>query len=113
MFSSQAILANNSTLYISGVLGLDSEAQLVCGGIEAQARQALENLKHVLEAGGGSLETVVKTTILLLDMNDFRCVNQVYGECWYYGDIKIFNFKLQYCKNEYSFLMSLYFQFLF
>lgn len=83
MFSSQAILANNSTLYISGVLGLDNEAQVVCGGVEAQTRQALDNLEHVLEAGGASLESVVKTTILLVDMNDFRCVNQVYAECWY------------------------------
>ncbi|XP_026316891.1 2-iminobutanoate/2-iminopropanoate deaminase-like [Hyposmocoma kahamanoa] len=77
---SQAILANNSTLYISGVLGLDKEAQVVCGGVEAQTRQALENLERVLEAGGASLESVVKTTILLVDMNDFRCVNQVYAE---------------------------------
>lgn len=83
LFSSQAILANNSTLYISGVLGLDSEGQVVCGGIEAQTRRALDNLKLVLEAGGASLDSVVKTTILLFDMNDFRCVNQVYGECRY------------------------------
>lgn len=76
-------MANNNTLYISGVLGLDPEAQIVCGGAVAQARQALENLKHVLAAGGASLDTVVKTTILLIDMNDFRCVNQVYAECSY------------------------------
>lgn len=76
-------MANNNTLYISGVLGLDREAQLVCGGVEAEARQALENLKHVLAAGGASLDSVVKTTILLNDMNDFRSVNQVYAECEY------------------------------
>lgn len=76
-------MANNNTLYISGVIGLDREARVVCGGVEAQARQALENLKHVLTAGGASLDSVVKTTILLSDMNDFRCVNQVYAECLY------------------------------
>lgn len=60
---------------------MDPEAQLVCGGAEAQARQALANLKHVLEAGGASLESVIKTTILLNDISDFQAVNQVYAEC--------------------------------
>ncbi|XP_063363432.1 2-iminobutanoate/2-iminopropanoate deaminase [Cydia amplana] len=77
---SQAILVDNKTLYVSGTLGLDAQAQLVCGGAEAQTRQALTNIKHVLEAGGASLESVVKTTILLLDMADFQAVNQVYSE---------------------------------
>ncbi|KAI8426283.1 hypothetical protein MSG28_005166 [Choristoneura fumiferana] len=76
---SQAILAGQ-TLYVSGMLGMDPEAQLVCGGAEAQARQALANLKHVLEAGGASLESVIKTTILLNDISDFQAVNQVYAE---------------------------------
>ncbi|XP_034831160.1 2-iminobutanoate/2-iminopropanoate deaminase-like [Maniola hyperantus] len=76
---SQAILANN-TLYVSGVIGLDPQAQLVCGGVEAQTRQALDNLKHVLVAGGSSLEAVVKTTILLVNMDDFQVVNQVYAQ---------------------------------
>lgn len=81
-YFSQAILADK-TLYVSGVLGMDPEAQLVCGGAEAQTKQALENLRHVLEAGGASLESVVKTTILLANMNDFQVVNQVYAECRY------------------------------
>uniref|UniRef100_A0A2H1X0W4 SFRICE_010766 n=1 Tax=Spodoptera frugiperda TaxID=7108 RepID=A0A2H1X0W4_SPOFR len=77
--NSQAILADK-TLYVSGVLGLDMAAQLVSGGAEAQARQALENLRHVLEAGGASLESVVKTNIYLGRMEDFQAINQVYGE---------------------------------
>ncbi|OWR51745.1 2-iminobutanoate/2-iminopropanoate deaminase-like [Danaus plexippus] len=76
---SQAILAGN-TLYVSGLLGMDSQARLVCGGAEAQTRQALENLKQVLEAGGSSLLAVVKTTVLLANMDDFQVVNQVYAE---------------------------------
>ncbi|XP_050351664.1 2-iminobutanoate/2-iminopropanoate deaminase [Nymphalis io] len=75
---SQAILADK-TLYVSGVLGLDHQAQLVCGGAESQTRQALDNLKHVLEAGGSSLAGVVKTTILLSNMDDFQVVNQIYA----------------------------------
>lgn len=73
----------DKTLYVSGVLGMDPEAQLVCGGAEAQTRQALDNLRHVLEAGGASLDSVVKTTILLASMDDFQAVNQVYAECKY------------------------------
>ncbi|XP_026730865.1 uncharacterized protein LOC113495990 [Trichoplusia ni] len=76
---SQAILANQ-TLYVSGLLGMDPQGQLVCGGAEAQTRQALENLKRVLDAGGASLESVVKTSILLARMGDFQVVNQVYAE---------------------------------
>lgn len=82
MFFSQAILVDK-TLYVSGVLGLNPEAQLVCGGAEEETREALNNLKHVLEAGGASLESVVKTTILLANMDDFQIVNQVYAECKY------------------------------
>ncbi|XP_026762778.1 2-iminobutanoate/2-iminopropanoate deaminase [Galleria mellonella] len=76
---SQAILADK-TLYISGVLGLDANAQLVSGGAAAQTRQVLDNMRHILEAGGASLASVVKTTILLANMDDFQAVNQVYAE---------------------------------
>lgn len=68
---------------MSGVLGLDQQAQLVCGDAEGQARQALDNLKHILEAGGSSLEGVVKTTILLANMDDFQAVNKMYAKCKY------------------------------
>lgn len=54
---------------------------MVAGGAEGQTRQALDNLKHVLEAGGSSLDGVVKTTILLANMEDFQAVNQVYAKC--------------------------------
>jgi 2-iminobutanoate/2-iminopropanoate deaminase len=51
----------------------------VKGGIEAETRQALTNLKTVLEAGGSSLENVVKTTVFLRDINDFTKMNGVYA----------------------------------
>ncbi|XP_052741778.1 2-iminobutanoate/2-iminopropanoate deaminase-like [Bicyclus anynana] len=76
---SQAIKADK-TLYLSGVLGLDPEARLVTGGAEAQTRQALDNMKQVLYAGGSSLEAVVKTTVLLVNMDDFQVFNKVYAE---------------------------------
>lgn len=60
---------------------MDKDAQLVPGGVEAQMRQALHNLKNVLVAGGATFDSVIKTTILLGDIQDFKSVNQIYGEC--------------------------------
>lgn len=68
-------------VYSSGQLGLDPvSGALVAGGVEAETRQALSNLKAVLEAGGSGLDQVVKTTVFLRDMNDFSRMNAVYAE---------------------------------
>ncbi len=68
-------------VYTAGQLGMDPETKtLVEGGIQAQTRQALKNLKAVLEAAGSSLELVVKTTVFLQDINDFKAMNEVYAE---------------------------------
>lgn len=68
-------------VYTAGQLGIDPESgALVEGGIEAQTRQALRNLKAVLGAAGSSLENVVKTTVFLRDMNEFVAMNGVYAE---------------------------------
>lgn len=66
-------------LFISGQIPVDHEGKLVPGGIEEQARQAMENLKRVLAAAGATLKDLVKVTIYLADMNDFAAVNEVYG----------------------------------
>jgi 2-iminobutanoate/2-iminopropanoate deaminase len=50
------------------------------GGVEAQTRQVLANLAAVLEAGGATLADVVKTTIYLVDLEDFQKVNAIYAE---------------------------------
>ena len=50
------------------------------GGIAEQTRQSLTNVKHVLEAAGAGMDTVLKTTVFLSDMNNFAAMNQVYGE---------------------------------
>ncbi|HEY0614407.1 MAG TPA: RidA family protein [Candidatus Elarobacter sp.] len=77
---SQAIAAG-PYLFTSGQIGLDPfSGQLVEGGVEAQARQVMANLAAVLAAGGLTFGDVVKTTIFLVDMNDFAAVNAVYGE---------------------------------
>ena len=68
-------------VFTAGQLGLDpSQMVLVNGGIQAETRQALENVSHVLEAAGSSLEKVVKTTVFLRDMSEFSQMNEVYGQ---------------------------------
>ena len=77
---SQAI-RTDLLVFTAGQAGLDpATGELVEGGIEAQTRQTLTNLKHVLEASDSGLNYVVKTTVFLKDMNDFAKMNAVYGE---------------------------------
>jgi len=68
-------------VFTAGQLGMDPvSGDLVPGGIEAETRQALSNLKNVLEAAGSSLNNVLKTTVFLRDINDFAAMNGVYAE---------------------------------
>ncbi len=68
-------------VFTAGQLGLDpATGEFAPGGIEAETRQALENVRNVLEAAGTSLNQVVKTTVFLRDMNDFAAMNKVYGQ---------------------------------
>ncbi|MFR7905600.1 MAG: RidA family protein [Coprococcus eutactus] len=77
---SQAVLVNGM-LFTSGVIPIDPETNtLVQGDVEAQARQAIGNLKNLIEASGSSMEKVVKTTVFIKDMNDFRKINDIYKE---------------------------------
>jgi len=68
-------------VYTAGQIGLDPKTmEIVSGGVEAETRQVLTNLKNVLEDAGSSLGDVVKTTVFLKDMGDFAKMNAVYGE---------------------------------
>jgi 2-iminobutanoate/2-iminopropanoate deaminase len=68
-------------IYTAGQLGLvPSTGEFAPGGIEAETRQALENIHSILEAAGASMSHVVKTTVFLRDMNDFPRMNNVYAE---------------------------------
>ena len=76
---SQAIRTEN-LVFTAGQIGLDPATMtIVEGGIEAQTRQVLTNLKHVLEAANSGLNFVVKTTVFLQDMGDFAAMNAVYA----------------------------------
>ena len=73
--------AANGFIFTSGQLPIDpATGAFVPGGIAEQTRQSLMNLKAVLEAGGSSLDKVLKTTEFLSDMNNFAEMNKVYSE---------------------------------
>ena len=77
---SQGIRANGF-VFASGQIGLDpATGEFVQGGIVEQSRQALLNVKNVLEAAGSGLDKAVKTTVFLKDINDFAAMNAVYSE---------------------------------
>ncbi|MCU0495759.1 MAG: RidA family protein [Anaerolineae bacterium] len=77
---SQAIKAGN-LVFTAGQIGFDPKTgAFVEGGIQAQTRQVLANLKAVLAAAGCEFTDVVKTTVFLKDMNDFAAMNEVYAE---------------------------------
>ena len=75
---SQAIQVGDF-LFTSGQIPLKPDGDLLEGDIKAQTEQVLTNLKAVLEAGGAGLESVVKCTCFLSDMNNFGAMNDVYG----------------------------------
>ena len=81
---SQAI-AHDNTLYISGQLPIDGPTGKMAEGIEAQTRQSLANLGHILNEAGYSYDDVAKTTVLLADIADFGAMNAVYAE-YFTGD---------------------------
>ncbi len=75
----QAVLKGN-TLYTSGQIAINpANGELVVSNIEAETQQVMQNMKAVLEAAGMTFENVVKTTIFIMNMNDFASINNVYG----------------------------------
>ena len=77
---SQAIIANGM-LYASGQIPIDPQTgNIVSGGIEAQAHQALTNVRNLVEAAGITMSHVVKVTVYMADMADFATVNTIYEQ---------------------------------
>ena len=66
-------------LYLTGQLGTDGAAGLVSGGIKAETKQTMENIRRVLERNGSSMDQVVKCTVMLADINDRGAMNEVYS----------------------------------
>ncbi|MBX9973495.1 2-iminobutanoate/2-iminopropanoate deaminase [Cytobacillus firmus] len=76
---SQGITVNN-LFYSSGQIPLTAEGVMVNGDVKEQTHQVFKNLQAVLEEAGASLDTVVKATVFIKDMNEFAAINEVYGE---------------------------------
>jgi 2-iminobutanoate/2-iminopropanoate deaminase len=75
---SQAIEVNGM-VYTSGIIPVVPETGEIPEGSAAQAKQALTNLSNLLEAAGSSMDSVVKTTVFIKEMNDFAAINEVYA----------------------------------
>lgn len=77
---SQAIRFNE-LVFVSGQIPIDPESgKVIKGNIKEQTKQVLENLKNILQAGGSSLQNVLRTTIFLSDMDDYAMVNETYAQ---------------------------------
>lgn len=71
-------------IYTSGQVGINKEGKFISEDVQGQTKQILENLKNILEDNGSSLENVIKTTVFLKDMNDFKQMNEIYAG--YFGN---------------------------
>ncbi|MFM5858370.1 RidA family protein [Aeromonas veronii] len=67
-------------LYTSGQIPLDPVSGDVAEGIEAQTLRSLQNVQAIVEAAGGEVHNIFKTTVFVSDLNDFAAVNQVYND---------------------------------
>lgn len=76
---SQGIVVNN-LFYSSGQIPLTPEGTLIDGDVQAQTNQVLKNIQAVLKEAGASLETVIKTTVFIKNMDDFLKINEVYEQ---------------------------------
>jgi len=73
-------------VYASGQVALNpTTGEIVGNDVQAQTHRAIQNLQAVLEAAGASLQSVVKTTVFLVNMSDFQAMNAVYAS--YFGDV--------------------------
>ena len=75
---SQAVRVGD-VIYLSGQIGADSSGRLVPGGLQTEARQALNNIKSTLDKIGSGMDRVVKCTVFLADMKEWPAMNEVYA----------------------------------
>jgi reactive intermediate/imine deaminase len=66
-------------LFLAGQIGTDSSGRVVAGGIQAEARQTLNNISDVLKKTGSSLDNVVKCTVFMADMKEWPAMNEIYA----------------------------------
>lgn len=83
---SQAVIAKGHFIFVSGQIPLKPDGSLAGNDIRSQTRQAILNIKTILESAGVTLDNVVKTTVLLTDLENFSAMNEVYNE--FFGNSK-------------------------
>lgn len=83
---SQAVKASGDFIFVSGQIPFTPDGTLVGDDIVSQTHQAIKNIQAILESSGSSLDKVVKTTVLMLDMNDFGTMNEIYNQ--YFAESK-------------------------
>jgi 2-iminobutanoate/2-iminopropanoate deaminase len=71
-------IKTNGFIFLSGQVGTDSTGRLVAGGIQAETRQTMNNIRDVLVRAGSSMDRVVKCTVFILDMAEWPAMNEVY-----------------------------------
>jgi len=83
---SQAIKAEGKFLFISGQIPFTADGQLAGDDIKSQTHQAIKNIISILKKAGLTINNVVKTTVLMKNMDDFATMNEIYNE--YFGESK-------------------------
>jgi 2-iminobutanoate/2-iminopropanoate deaminase len=83
---SQAIKAEGKFLFISGQIPFTADGQLAGDDIKSQTHQAIKNIISILKEAGLTINNVVKTTVLMKNMDDFATMNEIYNE--YFGESK-------------------------
>ena len=68
----------NGIIYLSGQIGTDSDGRVVSGGIQAETRRTMQNIRAVLEGAGSSMDKVFKCTVFIGDMKEWPAMNEVY-----------------------------------
>lgn len=70
----------NGLVFTSGQIPLNLDGEIVSDDVKAQTKQVLENVKVVLNEAGSNIDSVIKATIFIADMNEFQNINEVYGK---------------------------------
>lgn len=79
-YSQAVVIEEHNLIFVSGQIGMNPQTkEIVRGGTTEETKQALENMKNILEACGSSLDKVVKTTVFMKDLDDFGLMNEAYS----------------------------------
>lgn len=79
-YSQAVIIEEHNLIFVSGQIGMNPQTkEIVRGGTTEETKQALENMKNILEACGSGLDKVVKTTVFMKELDDFGLMNEAYS----------------------------------